>query len=79
MEAMAIGRPVLAADISGNRSLIQNGDNWWLYDGEADFRRLVLLIRENDPCEKKRGVTQKKNNDKFFTSVGSEALFVTLS
>lgn len=46
MEAMAIGRPVLAANIPGNRSLIKNEKNGWLYDGEEDFMRLVLQIRE---------------------------------
>jgi glycosyltransferase involved in cell wall biosynthesis len=47
MEAMAIGRPVLAANIPGNRSLVRNGKNGWLYDGEENFRRLVRQIREN--------------------------------
>ncbi|MGB9081589.1 MAG: glycosyltransferase [Desulfuromonadaceae bacterium] len=47
MEAMAVGRPVLAANIPGNRSLVRNGKNGWLYDGEEDFRRLVRQIRGN--------------------------------
>ena len=47
LEAMALGRPVLAADIPGNRSLITPGVTGWLYDGEADFRRFVTLIAEH--------------------------------
>ncbi|HIJ82394.1 MAG TPA: glycosyltransferase family 4 protein [Desulfuromonadales bacterium] len=46
LEAMAAGRPILAADIPGNRSLVRHGENGWLYNGEADFRRLVLHARE---------------------------------
>ena len=47
MEAMALGRPVLAADIAGNRSLVQHGVTGWLFTDEADFTRLLLLIRED--------------------------------
>ena len=45
MEAMALGRPVLAANIPGNRSLVRHGENGWLYNSEEDFRELVLQIR----------------------------------
>lgn len=37
LEAMAAGRPVLAADIEGNRSLIEDGVNGLLYRDERDF------------------------------------------
>ena len=52
LEAMAAGRPVLAADIEGNRSLVEDGVNGLLYHGEADFldkaERLLndLLLRQ---------------------------------
>lgn len=60
MEAMAIGRPVLAADIPGNRSLIKNGINGWLYDGEEEFRRQVLQIRENASLREEMGSNAKE-------------------
>lgn len=44
MEAMALGRPVLAADIPGNRSLVCHEDTGWLYRDEPDFRELVVRI-----------------------------------
>lgn len=44
MEAMALGRPVLAADIPGNRSLVSHGQTGWLYGSEADFRERVLQL-----------------------------------
>ncbi|BCS55038.1 glycosyltransferase [Geobacter sp. SVR] len=45
MEAMALGRPVLAVDIPGNRSLIRHGETGWLYAGEEGLRdRLVEIL-----------------------------------
>lgn len=46
LEAMAHARPVLVADIEGNRSLIADGENGLLYRSEEDFvdkaERLLL-------------------------------------
>jgi len=67
MEAMAIGRPVLAANIPGNRSLVQNGKTGWLYDSEADFRRLVMQIRENVVLREKVGRNAKEYIAKYFS------------
>lgn len=61
MEAMALGRPVLAANIPGNRSLIQNGINGWLFDGEDDFSRLVHQIRESSSLRKEAGRRARKD------------------
>jgi len=49
MEAMALGRPVLAVDIPGNRSLIRHGETGWLFGCENEFRDLVLQIAEDAP------------------------------
>ena len=38
LEAMAQGRAVLAADIPGNRALIEDGVTGLLYDGPASLR-----------------------------------------
>jgi glycosyltransferase involved in cell wall biosynthesis len=47
LEAMSKGIPVLASDIPGNRSIIQNGVDGFLYDTEAAFaaRAETLLTR----------------------------------
>jgi glycosyltransferase involved in cell wall biosynthesis len=79
MEAMAIGRAVLAAKIPGNRSLVQNGKTGWLYDSEADFRRLVMQIRENVVSREEVGRKAKESyNGIFFTAVGGKALPVSV-
>ena len=38
-EALAFGKPVLASDVEGNRSLVRDGDTGLLYVDEADFLR----------------------------------------
>jgi glycosyltransferase involved in cell wall biosynthesis len=48
LEAMAQGRPVLAADIPGNHSLIHDNQTGWLYREETDFRELVVQIMSDD-------------------------------
>jgi glycosyltransferase involved in cell wall biosynthesis len=60
MEAMAIGRPVLAANIPGNCSLIRNKKNGWLYKDKEDFRRLVLMIREDASLREEMGLRAKE-------------------
>jgi glycosyltransferase involved in cell wall biosynthesis len=44
LEAMALSRPVLAADIPGNHSLIRDNETGWLYAGEDDFRSVLLRL-----------------------------------
>ena len=59
MEAMALGRPVLAANIPGNQSLIEDGKTGWLYDGENDFRSLVLKLWGDKKLREKTGNSAK--------------------
>jgi len=44
LEAMSYGRPVLAADIEGNRSLVRDGENGLLYREEDDFLDRARLL-----------------------------------
>jgi glycosyltransferase involved in cell wall biosynthesis len=67
MEAMAIGRPVLAANIPGNRSLIQNGVTGWLYDTEEDFRRLIMQIEGNVVLRAEVGDNAKRYLTEYFS------------
>lgn len=44
LEALALGRAVLASDIEGNRSLIEGGVTGLLYSDEAGFERSAELL-----------------------------------
>jgi glycosyltransferase involved in cell wall biosynthesis len=67
MEAMALGKPVLASDIPGNRSLVQNGDNGWLYDSEADLRKKITQIRGNASLRQTTGERAREYMQKKFS------------
>lgn len=49
LEAMALGRPVLAVDIPGNRSLVRDGETGMLFRDEAEFRRQLQRLA-GDPA-----------------------------
>lgn len=44
LEALAFGKPVLAANIEGNRSLIKDGTTGLLYRDEGDFKEKALRL-----------------------------------
>ena len=47
LEALSIGRAVLASNIAGNRSLIDDGSTGFLFGDESEFeRRAVELVRD---------------------------------
>jgi len=47
LEALSIGRAVLASDIAGNRSLIDDGSTGFLFGDESEFeRRAAELVRD---------------------------------
>jgi len=48
MEAMALGRPVLATDIPGNRTLVQHGVTGWLFNSESAFREIVEKLSKDN-------------------------------
>lgn len=55
LEAMSLGRPVLASNISGNRALVRDRENGWLYNDAAEFRALVKQIRSDADMREKAG------------------------
>ncbi len=44
LEAMVMGRPVLARDILGNRSLISHGKTGWLYSNDDEMKEIVRML-----------------------------------
>src|SRR5437867_4482186 len=53
LEALALGRAVLASDIEGNRSLIDDGVTGFLFRDEAEFERRAELLA-SDPALRAR-------------------------
>ncbi|NVN89380.1 MAG: glycosyltransferase family 4 protein [Desulfuromonadales bacterium] len=51
LEAMSVGRPVLARDIPGNRSLIRHNKTGWLYQSDHELRELARMLL----CNPERG------------------------
>lgn len=47
LEAMACGRPVLASDIEGNRSLVENGVTGFLFRGAGEFEAQAARLLED--------------------------------
>jgi glycosyltransferase involved in cell wall biosynthesis len=60
MEAMALGRPVVAANIPGNQSLVRDGETGWLYDGAVDFRNIVIQLRGDASSREKAGCNAQR-------------------
>lgn len=46
LEAMVMGKPLLARDIDGNRSLVQDQKTGWLYRNGDEMRRLLSMTME---------------------------------
>ncbi|MRR37203.1 glycosyltransferase [bacterium] len=55
LEAMAFGRPVLAADIEGNRSIVKSGKTGLLYRGENDFLQKARELVRDDALRRHLG------------------------
>ena len=55
MEAMDLGRPVLAADIHGNSLLVRHNETGLLYRDEAEFIELVVRLRDEPALRERLG------------------------
>jgi glycosyltransferase involved in cell wall biosynthesis len=55
MEAMALGRPVLAADIPGNSLLVRHNETGLLYRDAAEFIELVMRLRDEAALRERLG------------------------
>jgi len=47
LEAMSMGKPVLARDVLGNRNLIHHEKTGWLFKNDHDLRELVRMLIRN--------------------------------
>jgi len=53
LEALSLGRAVLASDIDGNRSLVADGSTGFLFRDEAEFERRAAELAQ-DPALRER-------------------------
>jgi L-malate glycosyltransferase len=56
LEAMALKKPVIAADISGNRTIVSNDTTGWLYGGDKQLDRLIFQLHQCPDLRKNIGI-----------------------
>jgi glycosyltransferase involved in cell wall biosynthesis len=78
LEAMALARPVVAANIAGNRSLIRDKETGWLYSGATELAALVQAL-VNSPVERAAvGQRAKEYVLSFFSPQKEAARYIEL-
>ena len=67
LEAMAMGLPIVATDVTGTRDVVKNGENGLLVPfGDAEeFRSALLEIKSDDKLYAKLSQTSRKIADKY--------------
>jgi glycosyltransferase involved in cell wall biosynthesis len=60
LEAMALGRPVLAADVTGNRSLVQDGVNGLLFKDASEMAEKAAMLLTDENLRQKLVTTAKE-------------------
>jgi glycosyltransferase involved in cell wall biosynthesis len=65
LEGMAHGRPVLASDIEGNRALVRDGENGFLFRGERDFLAKAELLLSDKGMRKRMGLAGRQLVSKY--------------
>jgi glycosyltransferase involved in cell wall biosynthesis len=60
LEAMAAARPVLAADVEGNRSLVTDGVNGLLYGGAAEFGAKAAQLLADPGLRRRLGLAGRR-------------------
>jgi len=78
LEAMRLGRPVLAADIRGNRSLITHGNTGWLYNGKSDFQKMIQYLAKSPETCKQIGKQARQHISNNFSSETESQLHINL-
>lgn len=67
LEAMALGRPVLANNIPGNRSLVEHGKTGWLYNGKTDFANRLMLMYNDPNLRRQVGAQAQKHTTTYYS------------
>jgi glycosyltransferase involved in cell wall biosynthesis len=67
LEAMSLGKPVLASRIPGNQAIIKDGKDGLLFEGEDDFEKKAGDLIGNSDLRKRLGEEAKKRIQRFHT------------
>ena len=67
LEAMAMGLPIIATNVTGSRDVVKNGKNGYLvpFGNVKSFRSSLLKIKSNESTYKKLSQTSRKMADKY--------------
>lgn len=76
VEALALGRPVIAADTGGFAEIIRHGiDGWLVPPGDADALARELLVRLADPESARKAASEgRRTADRFDSRVVTAAV-----
>jgi len=66
LEAMATGRPVLASDIEGNRSLVEDGVTGFLFRTEDEFERCAERLVDDPALRRMLGEAGRAKVDRLY-------------
>ena len=66
LEAGALGRPVVASDVAGNRSLVRHKETGFLFGDAADLARSVVAIQRNRAAAGAMGVRLREDLTRRF-------------
>ena len=69
LEGMAYGRPLLAADVEGNRSLVRDGENGFLFSDAADFLAKAELLLLDKGLRHKMGAAGREYVNRYCSPV----------
>lgn len=83
LEAMAVGRPVLASDIPGNRSLVEHGVTGFLFRTEEDLERTAERLIDDPALRRALGDAAREKLERLYPArneaEGYEALYQGLA
>lgn len=67
LEAMSLGRPVLVSDIPGNRALVTDGDDGFVYSDTEDFKEKAYRLLSDPDLRRRLGNRARQRVERDFS------------